>query len=122
MSDVIELRGLRVSAIVGVLPEEREREQPLVVDIDFERPFRDAAASDDLLGTTNYADVLALAQAVIVEGHFLLLETLAHRVAQAVLDFDHAIQWARVRAHKVRPPVPQDVVSIGVSCTLHRES
>jgi FolB domain-containing protein len=122
MSDVIELRGLRVSAIVGVLPEEREREQPLVVDIDFERPFRDAAASDDLLGTTNYAEVLALAQAIIVEGHFLLLETLAHRVAQAVLDFDDAIEWARVRAHKVRPPVPQDVVSIGVSCTLHRES
>jgi FolB domain-containing protein len=122
MSDVIELRGLRVSAIVGVLPEEREREQPLVVDIDFERPFREAAASDDLLGTTNYADVLALAQAIIVEGHFLLLETLAHRVAQAVLDFDHDIEWARVRAHKVRPPVPQDVVSLGVSCTLHRES
>jgi FolB domain-containing protein len=122
MSDVIELRGLRVSAIVGVLPEEREREQPLVVDIDFERPFRDAAASDDLLGTTNYAEVLALAQAVIVEGHFLLLETLAHRVAQAVLDFDSAIEWARVRAHKVRPPVPQDVVSLGVSCTLRRES
>jgi FolB domain-containing protein len=122
MSDVVELRGLRVSAIVGVLPEEREREQPLVVDIDFERPFREAAASDDLLGTTNYVDVLALAQAVIVEGHFLLLETLAHRVAQAVLDLDHAIQWARVRAHKVRPPVPQDLVSLGVSCTLHRES
>jgi FolB domain-containing protein len=122
MSDVIEVRGLRVSAIVGVLPEEREREQPLVVDIDFERPFRDAAASDDLLGTTNYAEVLALAQAVIVEGHFLLLETLAHRVAQAVLDFDSAIEWARVRAHKVRPPVPQDVVSLGVSCTLRRES
>lgn len=122
MSDVIELRGLRVNAIVGVLAEEREREQPLVLDIDFERPFRDAAASDDLLGTTNYADVLALAQTIIVEGHFLLLETVVHRVAQAVLDFDHAIDWVKVRAHKVRPPVPQDVASLGVSCTLQRGS
>jgi FolB domain-containing protein len=122
MSDVIELRGLRVSAIVGVLAEERERKQPLVLDIDFERPFRDAAASDDLLGTTNYADVLALAETIIVEGRFLLLETVAHRVAQAVLDFDHAIEWTRVRAHKVRPPVAQDVASLGVSCTLRRGS
>jgi dihydroneopterin aldolase len=122
MSDVIELRGLRVSAIVGALAEEREREQPLVIDVDFERPFRDAAASDDLLGTTNYAAVLALVESIIVEGHFMLLETAVHRVAQAVLDFDHDIEWARVRAHKVRPPVPQDVASLGVSCTLHRGS
>lgn len=122
MSDVIELRGLRISAIVGVLAEERERQQPLVLDIDFERPFRDAAASDDLLSTTNYADVMALAENIIVEGRFLLLETVVHRVAQAVLDFDHAIEWVKVRAHKVRPPVPQDVASLGVSCTLRRGS
>ena len=122
MSDVVELRGLRVSALVGVLAEEREREQPVVVDIDFERPFDSAAATDDLARTTNYADVLTLVQSVIVEGHFFLLETLARRVAQAVLDFDHAIESVWVRAHKVRPPVPQDVASIGVSCTLRRQS
>lgn len=122
MSDVIELRGLRVSAIVGVLPEEREREQPLLVDIDFERPFRDAAIGDDMAATTNYADVLSLAHHIIVEGHFLLLETLVHRVAAAVLGFDRAIESVHVRAHKLRPPVPLDVATVGVSCTLRRES
>ena len=122
MSDVIELRGLRVSAIVGVLPEEREREQPLLVDLDVERPFRDAAARDDLTATTNYADVLSLAQRVIVEGRFSLLETLVHRVAAAVLDVDPAIESVRVRAHKLRPPVPLDVATVGVSCILRRGS
>lgn len=121
MSDVIELRGLRVRAIVGVLPEEREREQPLLVDIDFERPFRDAAVDDDLAATTNYTDVLALAERVVIEGHFLLLETLVHRVAQAVLEFDRAIESVHVRAHKLRPPVPQDIGTVGVSCTIRRE-
>jgi dihydroneopterin aldolase/2-amino-4-hydroxy-6-hydroxymethyldihydropteridine diphosphokinase len=120
LSDVIELRGLRVSAIVGVLPEEREREQPLSIDLDLERPFHDAAVGDDLLATTNYAEVLALVEGVVVEGHFLLLETLVHRVAQAVLDCDLAIESVRVRAHKLRPPVPQDVASVGVACTLRR--
>ena len=122
MSDVIEVRGLRVSAVVGVLAEERERTQPLVVDIEFGRPFAEAALHDDLEGTTNYADVVALAEAVIVEGRFLLLETVVHRVAGAVLDFDPAIEWVMVRAHKTLPPVPQDVVSLGVSCTLLRGS
>lgn len=120
MSDVIEIRALRVRAIVGVLAEERGREQPLVIDVDFQRPFRDAVASDDLTGTTNYADVVALVESVVVSGRFFLLETLVHRVAQAVLDFDPAIEWARVRAHKTEPPVPQDVASLGVSCTAHR--
>jgi len=121
MSDVIELRALRVMAIVGVLAEEREREQPLVIDLDLERPFREAAVSDDVMATTNYADVLALAEGVVVEGHFLLLETLAHRVAQAVLSFDVSIESVHVRVRKVHPPVPQDVGSVGVSCTLRRE-
>lgn len=120
MSDVIELRGLRVRAIVGVLPEEREREQPLEIDLDLGRPLHHAAAADDLLATTNYAEVLALGERVAVEGHFLLLETLAHRLAQAVLDFDPAIESVMVRVRKLRPPVPHDVASVGVSCTLRR--
>jgi len=39
VSDVIELRELRVSAVVGVLSEERDRPQPLAFDIDIERPM-----------------------------------------------------------------------------------
>jgi dihydroneopterin aldolase len=106
VSDVIELRGLRVCAIVGVLAEEREREQPLLIDIDFERPFRDAAVSDDLAATTNYADVIVVAE----------------RIAAAVLEFDRAIESVHVRAHKLRPPVPHDIATVGVSCTVRRES
>ena len=122
MSDIVEIRGLRQLAIVGVLAEEREREQPLSLDIDFARSFGEAAANDDLLATTNYADVLDTVQRVVRDGHFLLLETLVHRVARAVLDYDPAIEWTFVRVHKIQPPITQDVTSLGVSCTLHRES
>jgi dihydroneopterin aldolase len=34
--DVIELRGLQVVGICGALPEERERAQPLEIDLDVE--------------------------------------------------------------------------------------
>ena len=43
MSDVIELRELRVSAVVGILPQERTQAQPLVFDLDIERSFKKAA-------------------------------------------------------------------------------
>ena len=95
MSDLIELRKLRCSAVVGVLAEERER-------------------------TTNYASVLALVVQVATDGRFKLLETLARRVANEVLALDDALTSVTVAVRKVRPPVPEDVASVGVRCSLQR--
>ncbi len=120
MSDVIELRELRVSAVVGVLAEERERAQPLVFDLDLERPFEEAAMNDDIAETTNYADVLALTSRTATEGRYLLLETLAYRVAYEILAFDGDIASVTVAVRKVRPPVVEDVASVGVRCTVQR--
>lgn len=120
MNDVIEVRELRVRAIVGVLAEERERAQPLSIDLDLSRPLQAAATHDDLRATTNYAEVISLVERVAVEGRFLLLETLALGIADAVLDYDDDIDEVRVRVHKLRPPVPQDVASVGVSFVRHR--
>lgn len=120
MSDVIELRGLRCSAVVGVLSEERERAQPLIFDIDIERSFEEAAMNDDITGTTNYASVLTLTVEIANEGKFLLLETLAHRVAHEILAYDREITSVMVAVRKVRPPVGEDVATVGVRCTIAR--
>jgi len=120
VSDVIELRELRCSAVIGVLSEERERPQPLAFDIDIVRPFEEAAMNDDISETTNYANVLTLAASVAGEGAFLLLETLAYRVAYEVLAFDAAISSVCVAVRKLRPPVPEDVATVGVRCTVQR--
>jgi dihydroneopterin aldolase len=120
VSDVIELRALQVSAIVGVLAHEREREQPLNIDIDIERPFDEAAANDDLTATTDYAAVLQLASRVAREGKFLLLETLARRVTSEILAFDGAISAVSVSVRKLRPPVAELVATVGVRCSRTR--
>ena len=120
MNDVIELRELRCSAVVGVLAEERDRAQPLVFDLDLVRPFEEAAISDDIAETTNYADVLALTTRVATEGRYLLVETLAYRVAYEILALDADIESVTVAVRKIRPPVVEDVASVGVRCTVHR--
>lgn len=120
VSDQIELRELRVSAVVGVLSEERDRAQPLAFDIDIARPFEEAAMNDDLTETTNYAEILRLTATVARNGAFLLLETLAYRVAHEILGFDDAITSVTVGVRKLRPPVPDDVASVGVRCTVSR--
>jgi 7,8-dihydroneopterin aldolase/epimerase/oxygenase len=120
MSDVIELRGLRVSAIVGVLAEEREREQPLELDISFQRPFEQASMNDDLTVTTNYAAVITITEQIVREGKFLLLETLVYRVAHEILAYDAEIEEVTVSVRKLRPPVPQDIATVGVRTTVAR--
>jgi FolB domain-containing protein len=120
MKDVIELRGLQFSCIVGVLEHERLNEQPIRLDIDIKRPFKRAAKADDVLETTNYADVLRLAKDVAVIGKFQLLETLADRVAKALLAYDEAITSVRVSVQKLSPPVEEDVATVGVRTTRRR--
>lgn len=117
---VIEIRDLHVSTIVGVLPEERVRYQPLAFDIDIERDFTDAARTDDLALTTNYAEIIKKVEEVSHDGRFLLLETLAHRVGEAVLAFDGFIASTTVAVRKLKPPVDADVTSVGVRVTLRR--
>jgi dihydroneopterin aldolase len=120
VNDVIELRELRCSAIVGVLTEERDRAQPLIFDIDLVRSFEDAAINDDLNETTNYSDVLTIATRIATQGRYTLLETLAYRVAHEVLDFDKDIESVTIAVRKVRPPVIEDVATVGVRCTVRR--
>ncbi len=120
MTDSIEIRDLRVSAVIGALAVERTGPQLISVDVTLERPFAEAAARDDLAATTNYGAVIDLVERVAVQGEFVLLETLAHRVAQGVLALDPAVSQVSVAARKVHPPVTAVVGSIGVRTTLRR--
>ena len=57
-NDRIELRGLRVMASVGVLPEERERAQPLELDLTLSCDLAAAGYSDALDDTVDYGAIM----------------------------------------------------------------
>lgn len=113
-ADRIELRGLRLSALVGVLPEERERTQPVELDLDIELPLDRAGQSDDLSDTVDYGEICAAVDSVVQAGHVALLEHLAERIAGVVLGVDRRIEAVVVRVHKLRPPVSQQLHTSGV--------
>jgi dihydroneopterin aldolase len=120
MSDRIELRGLRLAVLVGVLPEERERPQPVEVDIDLEVDMAAAAASDDLADAVDYGAVVAEVELLLCAGHMQLLERQASTVADALLALDARIASVTVTVRKLRPPVPQQLATAGVSVTRRR--
>lgn len=117
----IEIRGLRVTGVHGVLPEERQRAQPFALDVDAWIDGIAAGRSDALADTVDYGALVEVAAAVVTGGSFALLETLADAVARAVLSHDGRVAMVAVTVHKLRPPVPRDVASVGVRVERRRE-
>lgn len=120
--DRIELRGLRLVGIVGVLPEERTRSQPLVADLDLLVDTSAAGRSDALDDTVDYGAVCDLVASTVATAQPQLLERLVEVVAAAVLDHDDRIAEVQVSIAKLRPPVPHDLASSGVRIRRSRRS
>jgi FolB domain-containing protein len=114
MHDRIELRGLRASGICGALPEERERAQPLELDLDVVADLAPAGRSDALEDTIDYGALCRIVETVVTEERFTLLERLAARVAEMVLQHDSRVLSVAVNVRKLRPPVPQQLATSGV--------
>ena len=107
--------GLQVQAQIGVYRHEIGRVQPLIVDVELDVPTN---ASDRLAETVNYETILAAAQALAGQGHVDLVETFAHRLAEACLQ-DGRVTRARVRIEKPLALAPH-AVGAGVEIVLSR--
>ena len=116
-TDTIELRGLRCSAVVGVLPHEQQQAQPLELDLDVVVDLGPAGVSDDLVDTVDYGALCAVAEAEVVGARYALLEAVAERVAAALLAADDRIAQVTVAVRKLRPPVAQQLATSGVRVT-----
>ncbi len=101
----------------GALPEERDRAQPFEVDVEVEADLAAAGATDVLADTIDYGALAASVDRVVAGEHHRLLERLAARVADEVLAVDAGITSVTVTVRKLRPPVPFDLASAGVTIT-----
>jgi 7,8-dihydroneopterin aldolase/epimerase/oxygenase len=102
VTDIVSIRELSVSAVIGAYDWEREIEQTLVFSVDIATDVSRAAASDDLADAVNYAAVAETITAVVRAGKFKLIETAAARVADR-LTADFGLSWIRVEVVKPRP-------------------
>jgi dihydroneopterin aldolase len=118
--DVIELRGLRLAGVVGVLPHEQAQAQPLEIDLDLHLDLAPAGRSDALGDTADYGAVCDVAERVITGTSYALLEALAEHLATAVLEADGRIAEVTVSVRKLRPPVAQQLTTSGVRITRGR--
>ena len=118
--DRIELRGLHLSGIVGVLPQEQAEAQPLEIDLDITLDMADAGGSDSLTDTADYGALCDVTEQVVTTTNFQLLETLAQHIAQELAAVDRRISAVTVSVRKLRPPVAQPLRTSGVQITRTR--
>ena len=97
-SDRILLRDLRVRAVVGIHPWEREKPQELVINLTLFRDLDRAAASGEVADTVHYGTLArAVAAHAQAAGH-RLIETLAHDLAR--ISLEHGAERVIVRIDK----------------------
>ena len=117
--DRIYINGLRLMALVGVLPEEREAPQPVQVDCELEVDLSRPGVTDDLSDTANYGAIAEAIAATVRSSSDLLLERLVARIADCALSFAH-VDRASVMLTKLHPPIPEDIASTAVRITRSR--
>ena len=83
--DQLKLNGIEVECIIGDLPEERESEQRLLVDVALDIDLKNAANSDSLDDTVDYALLVGDIREALEDAQCRLLERAAGVVADVCL-------------------------------------
>lgn len=121
--DRILLQGLSFHGYHGTLPAERELGQRFLVDVELHCDLRSAGRSDDLGRTVDYAEVHRRVREIVEGEPANLIETVAERVAAAILANHPRVE--SVRARVVKPDVRLDdtvLEGAAVEILRHREA
>jgi dihydroneopterin aldolase len=104
------VRDLVLDASIGVYREEMDRLQPIRVNVDLsveDRPVVDG----DIASVVCYDSVVRKIRTIVDSGHIHLVETLAERIADMVLQ-DRRVKGVRVRVEKLQAVA--DTAGVGV--------
>ena len=101
----IRLNNLTFLAHHGVCPEEQFIGGRYEVDVSMDLDFEAAGKGDDLQQTVDYALVYRLVEGVINGPRVQLLERLAWRIAQVVLQQFPPVCYIEVAVRKINPPL-----------------
>ena len=97
--DIVFIRQLRMETIIGVYPWERSIKQLLLLDLDLAWDIQPAAAEDNLTLALDYKALSDGVIAMVAGTEFLLIETLAEKIAQYILQ-EFSVPWLSLTLHK----------------------
>ena len=120
MSDQIVLTGIHGFGYHGLFDQERKDGQDFFVDLTLLVDLNTASQSDAIEDTVNYAEVTDLVVEEITTNPVNLIEKLAVRIAERVLNQQLKVISVTVTVHKPQAPVAAQLKDIAVVITRTR--
>lgn len=109
--DIIFIRELEIETVIGIFDWERQIRQKISLDLEMGTDIRRAAGADAIEHTLDYKAVSKRLIQFVGESEFMLVETLAERIATLVMsEFD--VPWLRLTLNK--PGAVRGSRSVGV--------
>ena len=109
--DIVYIRGLTISATVGVYDWERTIKQEINVDLEMGYDNVKAGLSDDLEFALDYKAVSDRTTAYVEASSFYLVEAIAENLATVLLA-EFPIEWLKIRVGK--PDAISQAADVGV--------
>ena len=120
MSDQIVLTGIHGFGYHGLFEHERKDGQDFFVDLALFVDLKAASQSDAIEDTVNYAEITDLVVEEITSNPVNLIEKLAARIAERVLNQHIKVISVTVTVHKPQAPVAAQLKDIAVVVTRTR--
>jgi dihydroneopterin aldolase len=120
MKDQIVLTGIHGFGYHGLFEHERSDGQDFYVDLSLNVDLTAAAISDSIEDTVNYAEITDLVVEEITSNPVNLIEKLAARIAERVLNQHIKVVSVVVTVHKPQAPVAAQLKDIAVVVTRTR--
>ena len=94
------LKGLRIDCVVGVYAFERERTQPIVMNIELDYDIAAPAQSDAVAEAVDYDGVATVVTELIQRRQYRLIETMAEETAAVLFEHHGSVQTVRLEIRK----------------------
>lgn len=97
--DQVFIEALEIETIIGIYDWERTQKQIVSLDLEMNADIAHAALTDHIDDTLNYKEVAKRLIGFVEQSQFQLVETLAQRCAEIVLN-EFPVQWLRLKVSK----------------------
>ena len=116
--DAIIIEGLKVDTVIGCFNWERQITQPLLLDLNIQNDLSQAAQSDELSDTLNYAQICELAAQVIQKAQPKLIEHAAQLVLNCLFETFASIESISITIRK--PAIIAQAQAVGIRLERQR--
>ena len=98
--NTISIIDLEITCIIGILPNERVKEQTLLLDINLDVDIGESTFADDINETIDYTKIAEMATQLAITKKYKLIESFCRDLNNLFLDTFKVIQKTRITVKK----------------------